>query len=94
MDFALKPEPPSVGTGSIKGKVVDVVTGKNLAGVLVKVTDTEPSATTSKNGRYFIEDVPGGSQEVTASKDGYSASARAVNVTSDETVTVDFDLTK
>ena len=89
LDFALEQD-PTVGTGATKGKVTDATTGRNLAGGLVE-TDTGQSATTSKNGRYRIEDVPEGVREVTASKVG-STETRTVTVTAGEKVPLDFAL--
>ena len=89
-NVALEPESTAVGTGTVKGKVTDANTGKNLAGVLVE-TDTDQSATTGKSGRYTIENVSEGVREVTASK-GSSTETRTVTVTAGETAVLDFEL--
>ncbi len=72
--------------------MVDAVTRKNLAGVLVKVADTELSATTGKSGRYTIENVPEGDRTLTASKTGYVTQQKPARVDADQTTTVNFAL--
>ena len=79
------------GTGTVKGKVTDANTGRNLADVLVK-TDTGESGTTSKSGRYTIIDVPEGTGTLTASKTGYKTDSFSVDVAADETTNFFFAL--
>jgi hypothetical protein len=90
LNFALEPE-PSVGNGSIKGKVTDANTGKNLAGVLA-TTDKGQTATTGKSGRYDIQNVPEGNRVVTAFKEDYLDEPLPVTLTAGETVTLNFAL--
>ncbi len=83
--------------GTIKGKVTDDKAGKNLAGVLVEVADTELSATTNKSGRYTIIDVPidvpeGETRTLTASRAGYVPHPQPAIVDADQTTTVNFAL--
>ncbi len=88
-NFALEPDTTAVGTGTVKGKVTDANTGKNLAGVLVQA-DTGESATTGKSGRYTLENVPEGARTLTASKTGYVPQPQPATVVANQTTTVNF----
>ncbi len=82
-------EPPA--TGDIEGTVKDVA-GAAIEGTSIVVAGTGLSATTGSNGYYFIDNVPAGEQEVTASADGYYSQTATVKVEEDATVTQDFVL--
>ncbi|MCH7551108.1 MAG: PASTA domain-containing protein, partial [Proteobacteria bacterium] len=61
--------PVAGGVGTVSGKVQDSATGDNLKGVLV-TTDGQ-TATTNKQGKYSIDNVPEGSRTLTFSMTGY-----------------------
>ncbi len=82
-------EPPA--TGTIEGTVNDE-DGAAIEGATVVVEETDLSATTDSKGHYFLENVPTGEQEVTASADGYQSETATVTVEEDATVTQDFTL--
>lgn len=79
-------------TGTISGKVTNG-SDNPIAGAEVVVDGTTLSATTDENGDYTIADVPVGSYTVTASAEGYEPASQVdIEVTEDETSTVDFAL--
>jgi thermitase len=78
--------------GSIIGSVIDAEDGLPIAGVAV--TDGTRTATTDATGEYTIADVPPGSYEVTASKEGYESLSLTVDVTSGTTAIADFSLSQ
>ena len=92
LNFALDPEPEPAGTGSVKGKVTDASTGKNLSGVMVTIVETGQNDTTNKGGRYSINDVPEGEVTVRASKLGFVIQQKTVIVIAGQSTTVNFAL--
>jgi len=66
--------------GSITGSVTEATGGSPIVGATV--TDGTRIATTDASGTYTIADVPPGSYEVTASKEGYKSSTGGVTVAS------------
>jgi len=76
--------------GGITGSVTDAGDGSPVIGATV--TDGTRTATTDASGKYTIGDVPPGSYEVTASKEGYETSTGGVTVASATTVVLDFSL--
>jgi len=77
-------------SGSITGSITDARDGSPVLGAAV--TDGTRIATTDASGKYAIADVPAGSYEVTASKEGYESSTGGAAVTSATTVVLDFSL--
>jgi thermitase len=76
--------------GSITGSVTDAEDGSPVAGAIV--SDGTRTTTTDTTGKYVIADVPPGSYEVTASKEGYESITSSVTVTSATTSEMDFHL--
>jgi thermitase len=87
VDFSLN---EVVLPGSITGSVTDAEDGSPIAGATV--TDGTRTATTDASGEYTIADVPVGSYEVTASKEGYHSSMSTVMVVSGGTAVMNFSL--
>ena len=79
-------------SATITGTVKDSSTGLSIPGARVEVRGTSLSALTDTLGRYTIPDVPPGTFEVVASKEGYVASSRSVKVQRKSTVTLNFSL--
>lgn len=79
-------------TGTVKGKVINASTGKNLGGVLVEIVETGQSATTNNGGKYRIKDVPTGDVTVRASKPGFVTQEKLATVIADQDTVVDFAL--
>jgi thermitase len=78
--------------GSITGQVTDAEDGSAISGT--EVSDGIRTALTDAAGQYTINDVPPGSYQVVASKEGYETSSLTVNVLSGTTSVADFSLTQ
>lgn len=78
--------------GIISGTVRDAVTGKTIAGAQVTVAGTSLSTLTDSFGRYTLGNVPSGTVQVVASKDGYVSASRSVTVRTNKTTTLNFSL--
>jgi len=89
VDFALS-ESATGGTGTIKGTVYSGAGGK-LSGVTVQVLGGS-SSVTNKGGKYSIQNVPAGTQSVTASKPGYLSQQKFVDVSAGGSATLNFTL--
>jgi uncharacterized membrane protein len=76
--------------GSITGTVADAKDGSPIVGATV--SDGTRTATTDASGKYIIVDVPAGSHEVIASKEGYESVTSSATVVSGETALVNFSL--
>lgn len=79
---------------SIHGKVIDATTGEPIENVVVAVDDVDPvlSDITNDEGEYEIDDVPAGSQTITASADGYESETVGAEVSETDGATVNFTL--
>lgn len=75
--------------GIIAGTVMDIDTGRNISGVVVKTGNT--STQTDGSGKYQLSLRPG-EYIVTASMDKYISQDQKVSVKPDETTTLDFQL--
>jgi thermitase len=76
--------------GNIAGSVTDAKDGSPIVGAAV--TDDTRVATTDASGKYAIADVPPGTYQVTASKEGYESLTSTVTVVSGGTAVVNFSL--
>ncbi len=76
-------------TGTIAGAVTDA-SGAPLAGATVSAAGL--TTTTGSNGAYTLANVPAGSQQVTAGKDGYVSASQSVDVVAGATATTSFSL--
>lgn len=73
----------SAGAGSIAGRLVDAATGAPLRGALVMVAGTEQGTVTNADGRFLLDDVPAGQQNVRMALIGYGDTTHAVDVRPD-----------
>jgi TonB-linked SusC/RagA family outer membrane protein len=80
------------GTGSIRGRVTESVSGRPIAGATVTVTGRTQGAVTSDAGDFLIASVPAGTVELTARRIGYTRLSRTVNVTAGAEARADFTL--
>ena len=78
--------------GTITGTVTDAEDGSRIAGATV--TDGIRTTTTGASGEYTIADVPPGTYEVVASKEGYESSSLMVTVSEGDTAVADLALTR
>jgi thermitase len=76
--------------GSITGSVTDAETGSPIAGATV--SDGTRTAATDTSGEYTLADVPEGTYQVTASKEGYESSSVTMNVISGDTAVANLSL--
>ncbi|SLM29352.1 exported hypothetical protein [Desulfamplus magnetovallimortis] len=95
IDFRLEPEESTDPvTGSISGTITDDTTGQPLTGAEVAVDGTTLSAKTSAQGRYLIQGIPLGDYSVKASLTGYSLQTKYISITSDQLLTLNFQMEK
>ena len=80
-------------TGNLIGIVSDSETGAPLVGAQVAIGGTNLGNATSGDGRYFINNVPVGTQGVTARYLGYRTTSRMQRILAGQTMTLDFALT-
>ena len=83
--------PINSGTGNISGKVINK-TGAPIENATVEAD--KYSTTTDKYGNYIISNIPAGTYTVTASKEGYKSLSKEVMVIANETVMLNFTLSK
>lgn len=86
--------PLAAQQGTIVGQVVDRSTSEPLAGAQVFVVGTTRGALANQDGRFIIQQVPAGQQEVRATLIGYSSQAQQVTVTAGGTATTAFQLSQ
>ena len=91
-NFTLTPTPaPQIG--DIEG-TVKTTGGSAISGATVVISESSASATTAGNGTFGFTNVASGTYTLTASKSGYFDSTEVtVQVSDNETTTVDFVLT-
>lgn len=80
--------------GTISGRVVDASTRTPVAAARVVVQGTTQGAMTNDEGRFVINNVDAGAREVRVSRIGYSPATQNVVVTTGQTATADFALTR
>lgn len=77
---------------TVSGRVTERGTGRPLESASVQVAGTGLGAFTDADGRFAIQEVPAGEVEVQVQILGYVAASQTVNVPSEGTVTVNFEL--
>lgn len=82
----------TVRQGTVTGQVTEVDTERPLAAARVQIAGTNLGAVTNAEGRYEIRDVPAGEVTVEVQLLGYVTASQTVDVASDATVTVNFQL--
>ncbi|MHC9539176.1 MAG: carboxypeptidase regulatory-like domain-containing protein [Vulcanimicrobiota bacterium] len=83
--------PGTAQVGTVQGTVTDQTTSAKLSGVSVAIGTL--TATTDANGAYTIQNVPAGTQTITATKTGYTAVSSSVSVTAGQTTTKNISMT-
>ena len=79
------------GTGTIRGRVTDALTGRAVDGVQVFIAGTELGTLTNADGRYQFS-VRAGPLELHTRRVGYASLTRRVTVTPGEATDADFEL--
>jgi len=77
--------------GTIRGRVVDN-DKLSLPGATVLITSLNKGTVTDNYGYFTLTNVPAGSQEVSVTYIGYLPAVSAVQVESNRTASVDFEL--
>ncbi len=78
--------------GTVTGEVRTHSSGEPVDGAVIAVQDTELRATTSKDGKFRVEEVPAGTRIVQARLEGYKVRGRSVSVPIGGTAQVQFKL--
>jgi iron complex outermembrane receptor protein len=79
-------------SGSISGRVTDVVTMDAIAGARVQLEGTRRETSTGPQGDFVLGDVPVGIHRVTARLIGYAPVTQEVTVSAGQTVAVELSL--
>ncbi len=79
-------------TGTVAGRVLEVKTGRPLAGATVVAEGTSARASTRKDGDYTLGSLPVGAYNITARILGHTPLTKKVQVGPDSTTHVDFAL--
>jgi len=78
--------------GTIRGHVVDAVTGEPLTGTQIIIENTNRGVTTGDNGSFRLEKVVPGTITVKATFIGYETITKTVQVNENSTSVINFDL--
>lgn len=70
----------ALDAGTVRGRVLDTLSGKYLDGVVVRVQGTDLRTTTDRGGNYVLTNVPEGSQTIVFDYLGYPSETESVNV--------------
>ncbi|MBA3345890.1 MAG: TonB-dependent receptor [Gemmatimonadales bacterium] len=89
-----KADVPAADSGAVRGRVTDRATGAPIVGATVIIEGTRRSAMTEFDGRYRLNDVPGGTYSVRVRYIGYAPVAKSVTVGGNSEALVDFTLVK
>jgi hypothetical protein len=80
------------GTGTVSGRVLDSASQQPIVGARVALALASRGAVTGDDGSYLLTGIPEGTQRVRASKIGFAAQERVVNVVAGQPAIVDFRL--
>lgn len=78
---------------SIKGKVIDLESGKALSGATIRIENSAIGAITDKKGYYLIKKSVSGNIVLIASIIGYKQEEKRVSLNNYDSVSIDFSLT-
>lgn len=84
--------PLAAQDGTVMGRVLNATTNEPLPGAQVFVVGTSRGALANQDGRFMIQQVPAGQQELRAALIGFSTQTVRVTVPAGGTVTQDFTL--
>jgi TonB-dependent starch-binding outer membrane protein SusC len=89
VSFAV-PSAAQTPTGRITGTVTDSASGQPIQSATVLVVGTQIGAVTNTEGRYTINSVPEGTQQLRVQRLGYAARTTTVVVVAGQTITANF----
>jgi outer membrane receptor for ferrienterochelin and colicins len=78
----------------VRGRVIDVHTGKPLPNANVVLVGTQRGAATDLNGEFIINRIPAGTYQLKVTYISYEAVTKTISVQPNEDVSVKFDLRK
>jgi hypothetical protein len=87
----LKPWEPVPGVGTVTGIITNKVTGNAISGVSVVIGEAA-SGVSDASGKYTIDGVVAGDQNITATAAGYLDYSSVVKVTANQTFTHNFQM--
>lgn len=79
-------------TGTLKGKAVDATSKEPLAGVVIRIDDTEFGAITKADGSFKIENIPAGTYTLRANLIGYKQLVRSITIEDGKTQTLTLEM--
>jgi hypothetical protein len=79
--------------GALVGRVTDASTGRPIAGVLIRLTNTNVSAITEADGRFAIPEVRAGQLALSAEMLGYAPRTESIVVSPGQLVEATFGMT-
>jgi TonB-dependent receptor len=82
----------AAGTGIIKGKVMGTITGEPLPGANIVIKDLYLGTASALDGEFILNNVPEGTHTVTISYLGYQEKEISVDISANETETIEVAL--
>ncbi len=79
-------------TGTLKGKAIDATSKEPLAGVVIRIDDTEFGAITKADGSFKIENIPAGTYTLRANLIGYKQLVRNITIEDGKTQTLTLEM--
>src|SRR5688572_4109559 len=89
----IAPQPLSAQTGIARGKVVDALTGRPIAGATITIADSKTRVRTAGDGTYLMTKLRPGELLVRLEAKGYTSGIEEVLINEGWSTTVDFELT-
>ena len=88
----VKNDEGSVKTVSVKGKVIDKITGEALTGVKVNIEGTEKSVYTDFDGNFVIDVIQQGTVELKATYISYKDKVKTVKLGNDTGNSIELEI--
>ncbi len=82
----------ATSTGTVRGRVTEVVSGRAIADARVQVTGTRIAAVSNASGDFLLTLVPTGPRIISVRRLGFQPSTQAVTIIADGAVTANFTL--
>src|SRR5580700_1823448 len=79
---------------TIRGKVVDAVTGEAMVGITVQLATLHKSTVTGLDGSYTFKNIPQGTYTLTAAGVSYQENTQSITLAADQSLIRDISLTR
>ncbi len=79
-------------TGTVTGFIIDAETGEPVSYAYLHLEEINRSTTTDRDGQFQLRNIPEGSYTAIIHRIGYISQNRTIDVTSDETAEITFEL--